>query len=214
MTDWLKAHRYHLPLGYALVYLAWYFPLEMRGNQARYWIHSALDDLIPFREEFLPCYLIWFPYWLGTIGWLWWRDRHQQAEFGRLAYFMITGITICLLGYTFWPTGTDIRPLVYPRDNLLTGVVAMIQGFDTPTNVFPSLHIYTSIVAHYTLSTTRYLDRYPWRSWASALVLVLISASTVFLKQHSVLDLAGAAALFVLLWAGRQVAPAISHRCR
>lgn len=200
MITWLKDHRYHLPLGYAVVYLVWYFALEARGDQARFWVWSPLDDLIPFREEFLIGYLLWFPYWLGTIGWLYWRDRREQAEFGRLAYFMITGITLCLLGYTFFSTGTQLRPPVYPRENILTTLVGLLQGFDTPTNVFPSLHVYTSIVAHYAITATGYLDRYPWRSWVSALAMCLISASTVFLKQHSVLDIFSAAGLFVLLW--------------
>ena len=73
------------------------------------------------------------------------------------------------------------------------------DSFDDPSNVFPSLHVYTSIVVAYCLATSRYV-RATWVRIAAVVLCALIAASTTFLKQHSFLDAVGALALFAATW--------------
>ena len=186
------------PLLYLPLFLVWLFALEARAGGGELVMHHWLDDVIPFREEFVVAYVAWFPYVLGFVGWLVVRDTDHR-DFRRLAWYLITGLTVCLLTYTFWPNTQLLRPEAYPRDNVFTGLVAALQGFDTPTNVAPSMHVYASLAVNHVIWTTRHI-RSAWVRWTSLGLLVAISASTVFLKQHSVLDVFWAVALYAALW--------------
>lgn len=195
---WLLARRYYWPLSYGLVYIVLYLAAEHRHPAAITWMHSPIDDAIAFREEFVIAYLLWFPFWLGFIVWLTIRDREHRHEFPRFARLMIIGITICFIAYFVWPTGTQLRPDPYPRTNLLTDLVAVIQSIDTETNVCPSLHVYTTAITNHFLLTSRYVHS-RWLRAGSVILTVAICASTVFLKQHSILDVFAALALYAVM---------------
>lgn len=66
-------------------------------------------------------------------------------------------------------------------------MVAFLYETDTPTNVFPSIHVFnTAVVCSSVLKSAQ-------KKRAKALNLLLsasIVLSTVFLKQHSILDVA------------------------
>lgn len=193
---------YWLPLAYVPVFLAWYFWLESRPSGGEIVVQSGLDALIGFNEWFIIGYAAWFPYLLGFIAWLYVADRHRRTEIPLLAYHLIVGMTICLIGYTLWSTTTgDLRPHPYPNSNWATDVVRQLQAFDTPTNVFPSMHVYSSIVVAHAVWVSDYLRSRPWVKWVSAGLALVISSSTAVLKQHSILDAAGAVVLFVIVWA-------------
>ncbi len=188
------------PLLYLPVFLGWYFLLEGRRVDTMIDVSSPWDALFVFDARWIIAYLAWFPYLLGFIAWLYVRDWRRVAEIPRLAFLLIVGMTVCLLGYTLWPTTQSLRPETYPDQGVFTAIVVALQGFDDPSNVFPSLHVYSSIVVAFCLATSRYVTR-AWVRWASWVLMVLIAASTCFLKQHSILDAVGAAALFVVVWA-------------
>lgn len=188
------------PLLYVPVFLVWYFLLEGRPAQHMIDVSSPLDALIVFDARWILGYLAWFGYLIGFIAWLYVVDWPRAAEIPRLAFLLITGMTACLIGYTLWPTTQSLRPEAYPDQGVFTAMVAGLQGFDDPSNVFPSLHVYTSIVVASCLQASRYV-RHRWVRVASWLLLVVIAASTCFLKQHSILDAFGAAGLFVAVWA-------------
>lgn len=196
--SWVRRWAHAWPLAYLPVFLGWFFALEARAGGGERVMHHWLDDLIPFREEFVIAYVAWFPYVLGFVAWLVIRD-HDRRDFRRLAWYLISGLTVCLLTYTWWPNTQLLRPEVYPRANVWTDVVAALQGFDTPTNVAPSMHVYASLAVNHIVWTTRHV-RAAWVRWASLVLLVAISASTVFLKQHSVLDVFWALTLYAAVW--------------
>ncbi len=191
---WLKL----APLAYLPVFLAWYFALEGRPAGAMFVVDSTLDALIPFDARWALGYFAWFPFLLGFVGWLLWRDFRSYAETPRLAFLLIVGMTACLIGYTLWPTTQTLRPDVYPDQGWFTSVVAGLQGFDDPSNVFPSLHVYTSLVVAYCLVVSGYV-RSVWVKLTGIALTVLIALSTAFLKQHSIVDAFGSAALFLLV---------------
>lgn len=187
------------PLLYLPVFLGWYFLLEGRPAEAMIDVSSPLDALFGFDARWILAYLAWFPYLLGFIAWLYVADWRRAAEIPRLAFLLIVGMTACLVGYTLWPTTQSLRPATYPDQGTFTDIVVALQGFDDPSNVFPSLHVYTSIVVAFCLATSRYVTR-RWMAGVSWVLVTLIAASTCFLKQHSILDAFGAAALFVVVW--------------
>ena len=97
-------------------------------------------------------------------------------------------MTISLLICTFYPNGTDFRPAVDPDKNIFCALVAMIQHADTCTNVLPSIHVYNSIGVHISIMNSERLQEKHWLHRASFIAMTAICLSTVFLKQHSVID--------------------------
>lgn len=77
---------------------------------------------------------------------------------------------------------------------------------DTNTNVFPSVHVVGSIGAAWAVWDCPSLRRRRWPGVAATALAVLICLSTVLIKQHSLLDAAGGAAL------AAAVGAAVYHR--
>ena len=79
---------------------------------------------------------------------------------------------------------------MFPRRNALTWLLGLIYAFDTPTGVFPSLHVAYSLgILSVGLKNER-LSRF-WKV-ALTFVVVMIAAAVCFVKQHSALDVLAA----------------------
>ena len=161
-----------------------------------YSMHCPLDDMIPFCEWFLIPYLFWFVYLIGTIVYTFFFD---VAAFKRMMYFIIITYSITMLIYLVFPTCQDLRPTQFARDNVLTRFVAWFYNFDTNTNVCPSIHVLGSVAAMLGLCDCRRLQN-PKLKLLFILLCVLICISTVFMKQHSVLDVLAALPLCVIAY--------------
>ncbi|MFR4319236.1 MAG: phosphatase PAP2 family protein [Eubacterium sp.] len=82
-----------------------------------------------------------------------------------------------------------------------------------PTNVCPSIHVFATISAHLCLVKSPHMQKLQSRKRMkvfSLIISVLICLSTVFLKQHSVIDIVASALLafilyFVIKWWFRKV---------
>ena len=59
---------------YWVVYLIWFFWLDLTVTDPNYIIHSPLDDFIPFNEWFIFPYGSWFFLLAGVTALLWWFD--------------------------------------------------------------------------------------------------------------------------------------------
>lgn len=174
-----------------------FFAAERLYTPASYHLmHCALDDLIPFCEWFLIPYLFWFVFLAGMHLYTLLRDPHA---FRRMMRFIILTYSAALLVFFLFPTAQTLRPAVFPRDDLLTRLTAAFYAFDTSTNVCPSLHVVGSLAV---LFAAWDCPRFQTRSWrlAFAVSAGLISISTVFLKQHSVLDLLAALLLCMVAY--------------
>ena len=203
---WVWKHRYALSLLYIPAFIGYFLTTEHRERDHETSVRCALDDAIPFREEWILAYGAWFPYLLGFAGWLYARDL-DRSEYKRAYYHLISGMTITLLIYELWPNRQDLQPASYPRDNLFTEVVRRLQTFDSPSNVCPSLHVYTTLRVNDALQTSALLKHPGLVRPASWVLTGLISASTCFLKQHSVVDGIAAAGLFGLVKVGWRFRP-------
>lgn len=155
-----------------------------------------LDELIPFCEYFLIPYLFWFIFLGGMVIY----TLFQEPEsFKGLMRFIIVSYTTALLIFVLFPNCQQLRPLVFPRDNLLTQWIAAFYQFDTNTNVCPSLHVIGSAAVMLCAWRSKRFGTPVWRV-VFAVTAVLISVSTVFLKQHSALDILVAIPVCVLAW--------------
>ena len=91
-----------------------------------------------------------------------------------------------------------LRPYVFPRENLCTDLVRWLYQTDTPTNVFPSLHVFNSLAACIAIHESQELRKHRAVQWSAYVLATTIILATVFLKQHSVIDVMAA---FVLAYA-------------
>lgn len=201
MKEFLSKYKHAILLAYLLVYMPWFsFLNTWTPTQDPYPIYCGLDDLIPFCEWFAIPYFLWFAYIVAGHIFLFFTSRE---DFVRMCIFLYTGMTICLIIYTLFPNCQQLR-VDYDtlgRTNLLIEAIATLQGMDTPCNVFPSIHCLNSIGMHIALSKSQHLGRHR-DAWvrSSFILMVLIILSTVFIKQHSVLDALGSFVLAVPLY--------------
>ena len=159
-------------------------------------IYCALDGKIPFCEIFLIPYLFWFVFLTGTLAYTLLCDA---KAFKRMMRFIIFSYTAAIIIYIIFPNCQDLRPAEFERDNILTRFIARFYEFDTNTNVCPSIHVIGSVAAAWGAWDSRHFGTRGWRIFF-ALSAFLISISTVFIKQHSVLDLLAAVPVCLVAW--------------
>lgn len=171
------------------VYLLRYFLIELFNPARSYHVmHCFLDDRIPFREGFLVFYVCWYFFIVGIHLYC---LLYDADTFRRYSKFLCISIAMSTVSFLLYPSCQNLRPAEFPRDNLLSRTVGLIYAVDTNTNVFPSEHVIGAVAALAAAAHTERLRR-PDRLAVLSLLTVLICASTLFLKQHSVLDVLGA----------------------
>jgi len=172
-------------MSYLFLYLVWFFALENRGWVPTKTIHTSLDNLIPFNEFFLIPYVLWFAFIPSVVLYFFFTSKQ---DYYKTCAFLFVGMTICLIIYTVWPTKQDLRPVTFDRNNILVTIIKQLYTFDTSTNVCPSIHVFNSIGAYITIINSQKFRNNKWMKAASFILAFSICLSTVFLKQHSIID--------------------------
>ena len=173
---------------YWVVYLIWFFWLDLTVTAPKYILHSPLDDLIPFCKYAVIPYFAWFVWIPFTLFYLLWKA--PRADFWRLCLPLFAGMTIALAVYVVVPNGLDLRPYRVYGSDFFARTVRRLYDTDTATNVCPSIHVFNSVTLMMAYYRSRIFDE-PRRRWmrpAAAVLCVSIIASTVLLKQHSCID--------------------------
>lgn len=191
------------------------FLLAERGNLSAtyYQMHCALDDKIPFCELFLLSYLFWFVYMIGMVIYLFFTDGEEFIYFMR---FIILTYSAGLIMFYLFPTCQTLRPVGFERDNILTQIMAGFYQFDTNTNVCPSLHVIGALAVTFAGLHNPRLKSVFWKFFF-IIEGFLISISTVFVKQHSVLDVGAGLLISLGAWYlvyGRESIQELQHALR
>ena len=196
LKDFLKDNRHFWLSLYVPVFLVLFFTVErLVPEDTAYWVsYISFDDAIPFWEVFVVPYCLWYPWLLATGLFLMFTDKD-----GFLKYmtFIIAGFTVSLLFCALVPNGQNLRPARFERENVFIRLLGRIYAVDTCTNVFPSIHVVGCIAGAGAAFRSEKMRRF---RLLSLLLAVLISASTVLVKQHSLLDVIGGAALGTILY--------------
>lgn len=177
--------------GLAFYTLEWVFPQNYYSP-----MYHPLDDVIPFAEFFVIPYVFWYIYMVGSVAYTFFRDT---GAFRRMMYFYMIVFGVSTLVFFLYPTRQDFRPETFPRDNILTRIMGFLYSIDTNTNVCPSLHVSGSIGAALGFVDTKRFSSKGWKL-ANGVIASLISVSTVFVKQHSVVDVFWGVALSAAAW--------------
>ena len=185
---------------YILIYLPWFFILEACINETTPDVHilnRRIDEFIPFCEYFIVPYIFWVFYILGTCIFM--LFKATDKEFHQFGITLIIGMSLCLFICMVYPNGVQLRPEQLP-DNIFGTIVSYLYMSDTPTNVFPSIHVFNSLAVHISLIKCEALKKHNCIKYFSRITCILICMSTVFLKQHCVIDVIGACGLTVILY--------------
>lgn len=160
-------------------------------------IHCGLDNLIPNMAVFVYPYVSWFPY-IVVCAVLAIRNL-DDCQYRKAILILTAGMNIFLLISYVWPTGLNFREsITYDLTTLSGNLLKFVQTVDTPNSVFPSMHVYVTLVLQYTLEMQKKIVS-AWGIWAGRVVAFLIVLSTMFTKQHSAVDVIGAIVMFAIL---------------
>lgn len=190
--------RHLIPIAvWFVIYMGLFGFLEIVPPKDVHLIHCALDDRIPNMAIFIYPYVSWFPYIVVCAALA--IKNLDDRQFKKAVLVLTTGMNIFLFISYVWPTGLDFREsIVYDLHTLSGNLLKFVQTVDTPKSVFPSMHVYVTLVLQYTLEMQKKLVP-AWGIWVGRVLAVLIVLSTMFTKQHSAVDVTGAIVMFAVL---------------
>lgn len=156
-------------------------------------MHCFIDDLIPFCEWFVIPYTFWY---LLIVFSLLYFALYNIDNFKNLMKYIIVTQIVAMAVYIILPNCQNLRPAEFENDNILTMVVGLLYKFDTSTNVCPSLHVAYSLG----IVSTWFREKSAGVFWKIFVLIavILICLSTMFIKQHSAVDVIAALPLGVL----------------
>lgn len=174
-----------LILLYFIPYLVCFNFIEANITTHFHIIHTPIDDMIPFCEYFVIPYILWFFY----VGWgvTFFALTDKKIHY-TLCGFLFTGMTIFLICSVIYPNGQFLRPVYFAHHNIFTALCQAIYSSDTPTNILPSIHVYNTIGIHFAIIRSDKFKNKRMFCFCSGLLATSIILSTMFIKQHSTID--------------------------
>lgn len=149
--------------------------LAKSGND----ISLAIDKEIPYISVFIFPYIYWYAFVVLGLIFILSKDRKNYLRTLMVIYI---GMCICYLFYYLYPV--EIARPVIANNTIPNKIVNLIYQFDRPFNCFPSIHVLNTYVI---MRFTRIKDNKHWFTYTN-IMGVLIILSTLFIKQHFVLD--------------------------
>lgn len=161
-----------------------------------YNIYSPLDDLIPFCEFFVIPYVLWYALLAFVSLYTLFFDIQSFKKF--YIFLSVTCIVTFAI-YIIFPNEQNLRPTEFARDNIFVDIMKNLYALDTNSNVCPSIHVIFSLGMLFTMWNSKHFSTPVWRTvWL--VITLLICMATVFLKQHSILDILGGVVLSVVIF--------------
>ena len=162
----------------------------------KYWVsYLPIDDQIPFCRFFIIPYCMWHPLLFAMTIYLFFTD---VPAFKRFVVYIGLGFGGSIIFCMLFPNGQDLRPTEFAQNDFFIWLVKKIYAADTNTNVIPSMHVIGCAALTLACFDAPRLRRHHLH-WIMAALGVVISASTVFVKQHSMLDVRVAIPVSVVL---------------
>jgi len=178
-------------LPYIILYFLLQSALAMNTNHN---LTTDLDKLIPFVPEFIWIYHSMIPIFILTTVIL---IEKKPVFFTAIASIIFASI-IMLLFYTFFPA-------FYPRDvhteaSISGFLVEVTRSIDGSNNTFPSGHVTFAWLLVFFIGLSSFAQKYKWIQFVYIIWALLISVSTLVLKQHFVVDVFSGATLAILCY--------------
>ncbi len=144
-------------------------------------VGNVIDTKIPFLPVFFIPYCIWYLMIFIIPYYLYCKDKDKFIKY-TMAYILCSMIgNIVFISYP----STVARPTVTGTD-IFSLIAKFIYWIDTPTNCFPSLHCAISML--FILYICESKNTNIITKISVCIISILIMLSTLFTKQHVVVD--------------------------
>ena len=183
-----------LILLYFAIYLIFFYLIEHVWTNRHYHVLDLpFDHMIPFIPVFVLPYYLWFVYHVWALLPPFIDD--EPDDYYRTAFALFSGMTVFIVVSIIFPSEQALRPTSLGTD-IFSKMVGAIYAADTPTNIMPSIHVYNALIANTAICRRSERMGRTWESALSSILCTLIILATVFIKQHTIVDLIGAAVMY------------------
>ncbi len=179
---WLPSFT-RFPLLFALVvnFLTYYGTKLVTLNAKHHDLTIGLDHLIPFVPFFISFYVLAYAQWV--FSYVYHTRQNENACYTIITANVIAKI-ICALFFIFYPTEIQLPEIT--GNSVWEQLTQFIYNADTPRTLFPSLHC---VESWFCFRGATYVKQAPkWYLPAQGILSLLVFASTVFVKQHFIVD--------------------------
>lgn len=153
-----------------------YFPVEYKT------LLIPGEEKIPFVPQMFFFYML--VYILPPFIFIILKSKKQIYK-AFLAFVICSGIHF--LFFIFMPVKYTLRPELETFQGYFSQMLSFIYKVDEPYNNFPSMHVSFAFLSYYTIKS--FYKKYKMAFLLSA---IFISASTVLVKQHYIVDVLAA----------------------
>lgn len=153
------------------------------NNNSRnvYNLTTDLDRITPFLKIFVIPYLFWFLFLGISLTYLCLKKRRLYYK---TLIIINIGMLLCYVIYYFFQT-TVTRPFLEGSD-ILSNLVKLVYNSDQPYNCFPSSHCFTTYVIMKSICSKSIKSKS--MKFFVCVAGLLIITSTLFMKQHVIMD--------------------------
>lgn len=176
--------QYYLPLiiVFAENIVLYWLPMLFCDSFKHHDLSTVFDTAVPVLPGFIFIYVSFFVFW--ALNYIVIAHYSDEKSFYRFFTADLISKTICMLFFVFYPTIME-RPVLV-SDTFSKAVLNFIYTIDKPSNLFPSMHCLTSWLCFVGIREHKSISK-SYRVFC-ALYAVLILASTLFVKQHLIVD--------------------------
>jgi membrane-associated phospholipid phosphatase len=157
-----------------------YFALN-NSNRGVHNLETIFDTRIPFLKIFVLPYVSWYFFVFLTLIYFCLKDR---KIYYKSLFSIDIGIVLCYIIFFFFQT-TVPRPILKDSD-ILTKIIKLIYSVDNSYNCFPSIHVLDCFILM--IAITKSNIKNIINVSIIYTISVLIMLSTMFIKQHVLLD--------------------------
>ena len=160
-----------------------YFGIQLLFTVSEYNFLITLDHAIPFVPQFVWVYHTLIPVILITMFSF---VSRKEVFFSAFTAYMIASVTLSIFYVLF--------PSFYPRESFvdpssISGwLVELTRMIDGANNTFPSGHVTFSWLLAFFVGLTQYAKSRLWIRTVYYIWAILITLSTLALKQHFIVD--------------------------
>lgn len=176
----LKKNIFQLSFMISIPIVNIFYGILNNSSRGVYNLTTNIDKATPFLRVFIIPYVIWYPYIFFILVYL--CLNNKKVYYKTLFCLNIGFIASYVIFYLFQTV--VVRPNLVQGD-ILTKLVHVVYKNDKPFNCFPSLHVLTT---YFVMKGINEIDANKKIKILTGVIGSLIILSTLFVKQHVIMD--------------------------
>ncbi|MCY6959094.1 phosphatase PAP2 family protein [Clostridium brassicae] len=157
-----------------------FYGLLNNESRGAYSLVCSIDRATPFLKAFVLPYLIWYPYIFLVMVYICFKNK---KVYYKILFCLDIGFIISYVIFYFFQT-TVARPYPVEQD-IMTKLIGIVYSNDKPFNCFPSLHVLTT---YFVMKGISKVESNKKVTITVNIAGILIILSTLFIKQHVIMD--------------------------